>query len=301
MTYLISMNDRNLGYAVILFLIVFVVIIAVYLSLQVFAPVHHRTIIFYSANSLNFLKKQDPVRFRGVAAGHIRHIFLKEEKTCIEIETRLPLDIHQGYRIVAEAKGFMGDRYIEINPGDMRAPLIASYEPLTGIFPLGPTEAIAYAADLKTKVRSLIVLTDELKNGSPGKQSLDARFAGMIKKIDSISLSLTKLLIKSDRFALNNADSLAVAIEKAYELSKKMSTSAPAAVTALENVTVKTKRLLIAADSLSFTCAAFLERLNYWESGSLSKHINELRKQIESFRDLINGLQEDGLQLPVKL
>jgi hypothetical protein len=296
------MNDRNLGYAVILFLFFFIVITVVYVSLQVFAPVHHRTIIFNSANSLNFLKEQDPVWFQGVAAGHIRRIFLKEEKTLIEIETRRPLDIHQGYRIVAEAKGLMGDRYIEINSGDINAPLIASYEPLTGFFPLGPAEAVTYAAELKTKVRSLLALTDELRNGSsPAKKSLDDRFAGMIKKIDSISLSLKKLLINSERFVFNNADSLAAAIIKADELSIKMASSTPAAVTALKNATVKTKRLLIAADSLSSTCSAFLERLNYWESGSLSKHINELRKQIESFRDLINEMQEDGLQLPVKL
>jgi ABC-type transporter Mla subunit MlaD len=295
------MNDRNLGYAVILFLIVFVVITGVYLSLQVFAPVHHRNIIFDSANSLNFLKNQDPVRFRGIAAGHIRHIFLKDGKTFVEIETRCPLDIHQGYSIVAEAKGFMGDRYIEIHPGDMRKPLIASYEPLAGTFPLGPAEAVAYTAELKIKVRSLIALTDELKNGSPAKQSLDARFTGMINKIDSISLSLKRLLINSERFAFKNADSLAAAIEKADKLSIKMSSSAPAAVRALENVTVKTKRLLIAADSLSSTCEAFLEQLNYMESGSLSKHINDLQKRIKLIKDLINELQEDGFLVPVKL
>jgi hypothetical protein len=295
------MNDRNLGYAVILFLIVFVIIFGLYLSLQVFAPVCHRTIIFISANSLNFLKKQDPVRFQGVAAGHIRHIFLKEGKTIVEIETRYPLDIHQGYRIVADAKGLMGDRYIEIQPGNIRAPLIASNEPLAGIFPLGPAEAIAYSADLKTKVRSLIVLTNELKKGSPEKQSLDARFTCMIKKIDSISLSLTDFFIKLERFSLNNADSLTAAIEKADELSIKLRASTPASVTALENFTIKTKKLLIAADSLSSTSSAFLERLNNWESSSFSKSINELREQIKSFRDLINGLKEDGFPLPVKL
>ena len=301
-TYLLFMiNDRNLGYAVILFLIIFVLIIAVYLSMQFLTPVHYRTIIFNSPNTLSFLKKQDPVRLRGVEAGQIRNISLKGDTTYVEIETRQPLDIHQGYRIIAEAKGFMGDRYIEINPGDIHASPIVSTEPLSGIFPLGPTEAIAYAAGLKTKVRSLIVLTDELRKSSPGRKPFTARFNSMMKKLDSISVSVSKILLNVDRFAFKNADTIAAALKKADYFSKKLNSSAPEATETIENILIKSKKLLIAVDSLTVSFTPFIERLNDMETNALNKDLIKLRQQIESLRNFINELQEDGLKLHVRL
>ena len=300
-TYLLFMNDRNLGYAVILFLIFFILVIAVYLSLQFLSPVHHRTIIFDSANSLSFLKKQDPVRLWGVEAGQIRNIFLKEAKTYVEIETRHALDIHQGYRVIAKAKGFMGDRYIEINPGDMHAPPIDPKEPLNGIFPLGPTEAMAYTGELKTKVRSLVLLTEELKNGSPGTKPFKSRFNSMIKRLDGISVSLTEILRKADRFAFKNADTLAAALKKASDVSIKMNSSAPQVVVTIESIIVKTKKLLIALDSLTISSAPLIEQLNGQKANALNNDLLKLRQQIESLRDFINEIQEDGLKLHVNL
>jgi hypothetical protein len=295
------MNDRNLGYVVILFLIIFLLISAVYFSLQFLLPVHYRIIIFNSPNTLSFLKKQDPVRLRGVEAGQIRNIFLKGDTTCVEIETRHALDIHQGYRIFAEAKGFMGDRYIEINPGDIHAPPIISAEPLSGIFPIGPTEAIAYAAGLKTKVRSLIILTDELRNGSPGRKPFTARFSSMMKKLDSISVSLSRILSNVDRFAIKNADTIAAALKKADYFSNKMNSSAPAATVTIENILIKSKKLLVAVDSLTASFTPFIERLNDMETNALNKDLIKLRQQIESLRNFINELHEDGLKIHVRL
>ena len=57
-TYLHCMNDRNLGYSVILFSVISVLIVSIYLSSQFLTPVYHRTILFDSVNTLSFLKKE---------------------------------------------------------------------------------------------------------------------------------------------------------------------------------------------------------------------------------------------------
>jgi phospholipid/cholesterol/gamma-HCH transport system substrate-binding protein len=295
------MNDRNLGFGVILFLILFTAVIAVYLSMTVLAPVQRRLIIFNSANSLNFLKKQDPVRLRGVEIGKIITIILKEGKTCVEIATKRPIGIYPGYQIIAEAKGLMGDRYIEINPGDMHKPAISLNEPLIGNFPLGPVEAITYTAELKTKVRSLIKLTDELRNCSSLNDPLEFRLMSMVKKIDSISFTLNKLLVKANLFAAKNADTLAAVMKKTDEVTAKMEKSAPEAFAALEKDLTKTRRLLSAVDSFVVMCSFLQERIKTLESGELSGDVSKLRQQIESLRHFINDLQEDGLRLPVNL
>jgi ABC-type transporter Mla subunit MlaD len=295
------MSDRNLGYFVILFFMAFIAGVTFYLLRQALAPVYFRTIIFNSANSLSFLKKQDPVRFRGTETGKIRSIYLKEGKTCVRIETREPLDIYQDYQIIADAKGLMGDRYIEIHPGDIRGHLLAQDEPLTGIFPLGPVEAIAYTAELKAKIHSLTILTDEFRKDAPRENSTAKRFDVMINKMDSITVSFTKLLNKAQSYTTTSADTLAATLRKANEVTKNMNASASAAVHVLEKVSVKTRRLLNIADSLAIFCESFLERLNAIEAGSLMNDISKLRPQIKSLRNFLNEMQENGLHIPASL
>jgi ABC-type transporter Mla subunit MlaD len=295
------MSDRNLGYCVIFFFMAFIAGVTVYLLTQALAPVYFRTIIFNSANSLSFLKKQDPVRFRGAEAGKIRSIYLKDGKTCVRIETREPLDIYQGYQIIANAKGLMGDRYIEIHPGDIHGHLLAHNEPLTGIFPLGPVEALAYTAELKAKIHSLTLLTDEFRKGAPGENSLANRFDVMIKKMDSITVSFTKLLNKAERYTSTGVYTLAATLDKANKVTKNMNASVPAAVHALEKVSVKTRSLLNAADSLAASCEPFLERLNAIEAGSLMNDIRKLRPQIKSLRNFLNEMQTNGLRIHARL
>jgi ABC-type transporter Mla subunit MlaD len=290
------MSDRNLGYSVIFFCVVFVLIISLYLAFQFLAPHYYRTVIFNSINTLSFLKKQDPISIRGMEMGQIRNIFWKNGNTYVEIQTRHPLTIHQGYRIIAEAKGFMGDRYLEINPGDMNAPLIAEKEPLSGFFPIGPTEAIALSAGMDQRVRSLIVLTDELRTGP-----FTSRFNFLTKKFDSISVLLSQILHNVDHLGGKNVDTLAVALQKADDYSKKLNSSVPKAMATIEGVMAKTKKLLVAADSLSISVVPLIERIKGREASVLDNDFHKLQKQVESLRNLINELQEDGLKLPINL
>jgi phospholipid/cholesterol/gamma-HCH transport system substrate-binding protein len=295
------MNDRKLGYGVILFLILFIAGSTVYVAIQGLEPAYHSIIIFESSNSLSFLKSQDQVRIRGVEAGKIRKIVLKNDKALVEIETRCPLKLHKGYKIIAEAKGFMGDRYIEVNPGDMQAPAVSSKQPLIGVFPMGPTEAIAYTADLKTKVHSLIKITEGLKCPSPGKKRLDVRLAEMAEAIDSMSITLKNVLCQANSFIVKNADTMAAIMEKTKEFSAILGKKTPTVLLNVENSIVKTRRLLNAADSLSVSCSFLLDRMKTLESGVLRNDINRLRQQIVTLGDFITELQENGLRLHIKL
>jgi ABC-type transporter Mla subunit MlaD len=292
------MNDRNLGYCVILFFILFIAGISVYLLTHVLAPVYYRTIVFNSPNSLNFIKKQDPVRFRGAEAGTVRNIYLKDGKTCVRIETREPLVLYQDYLIIADAKGFMGDRYIEIDPGDARKPSISPDEPLSGIFPIGPVEGIAYTAELSDKIGTLNVLIDKLMKE---EKPLENGLASMINKIDSATVSLTRTLNKARIFSSVKADTLAGTLRKVYEGTKKLSVSVPETVSALEKISVKTRSLLNAADSLAVSCEIFLNRLNAIESDFAMEDIIKLRSRISSLKKFLNELHEDGLRLPAML
>ena len=195
----------------------------------------------------------------------------------------------------------MGDRYLEINPGDMNAPLITDKEPLSGFFPLGPTEAIALSGGMNERVRLLIALTEDLRTDSPGRPSFPSRFKSLAKQIDSISVLLYNVVRNVDHWSGKNADTLAVVLKRTGNYTKTLNSTVPVTIEKMENVTEKTKKILIAVDSLTVSTNFLLARLKNREAFKLNNDFLQLQKQVESIRNSIKELQEDGLRLPIHL
>ena len=301
MTYLFSMNNRIVGYAVIFFLIVFLLVPTVYLAVQVLAPVHHRTIIFEAVNTLSFLHLEDPVRVRGLQVGAVRSISGRDGKTYVEVETRSELPIREGYRIMAEDKGFMGDRYVAISPGDPGRPLLDKKEVLKGSYLLGPTEAIASIGRLSKLVDSVSRMVRVLRQGSAANPSFIARFNGCMRSLDSITGSLKGVLIRTNRGIERNADSLAEFVGRISALSDSLGSTVPGAVASLESVIAKMGKLLADVDSLSRSSGDLVDRLHSKEALALDEKCRTLRDQLQALREAVTDLHEYGLRLPVRI
>lgn len=297
------MSDRSLGFSVILFLVVFVFIPALYLSSKALAPGHHRTIVFDSINTGSFLRIEDPVRVNGFEAGLVKSITWDKGKTLVKIETAQPLLIHRGYSIIAEAKGLMGDRYLEINPGDENSPIVDQKELLYGSFPLGPTEAIAFMGKLKTMVDSLVKISIILKNGSAsaGTPSFIASFHSVTRSLDSIAASLSQVLNETNRIIGKGVDSLALALQKADAFSRQLNNTVPETLSSLNSIFAKTEKLLIAVDTLVATSDRLVKKANGPEVAELAATFNKLKGQIETVRNLLNEVRKKGLDLPIRL
>jgi phospholipid/cholesterol/gamma-HCH transport system substrate-binding protein len=297
------MSDRSLGFSVILFLIVFVFIPAMYLSSKALAPGHLRTIVFDSINTGSFLRIEDPVRMKGFEVGLVQSITWNKGKTLVKIETAQPLLIHREYSIIAEAKGLMGDRYLEINPGGPNTPMLDEKELLYGDFPIGPTETIAFMGKLKTMVDSLVKITIILKNGSSssGTPSFIASFHSVTGSLDSIAASLSKVLKEIDRKIGKGIDSLALALQKADTLSGQLNSTVPETLSSLNSIIAKTEKLLIAADTLVATSDRLVKKANGPEATELATTFNKLKIQIETVRDLLREIRKKGIVLPIKI
>jgi ABC-type transporter Mla subunit MlaD len=293
------MSDRSLGFSVMLFLIVFVFFPALYLSSKALAPANHRTVVFDSINTGSFLRIQDPVRVNGFEAGIIHTIMWDKGKTLVTIETARPLTIHRGYSIIAEAKGFMGDRYLEIDPGPESLPAIDKNEVLKGVFPLGPTEAIAFMGHLGKIVDSMAKITDILENGSEGKLSFVSRFHSVTRSLDSIAASLSHVLNEADRIIGHRIDSLVLVLQKADSFSRQVNAAAPETIATLESVFVKTDKLLVAADTLVANADRLINEINGPDVTELAVPFNKLKSQIESLRNFLNQAKNNGVDLPV--
>ena len=295
------MSDRTLGYSVIFFLVIFLLVPVIYLSNKMFRPVYHRTIVFDKVNTLSFLHLDDPVRVRGIEAGKVRSISWKDNKTFVMIETGKQLSLHRDYQIFAEDKGFMGDRYVSIFPGHKDAQPVDPKVLLDGIFLIGPTEGIARLNKLTGLVDSTAVLISLLQHGSSSKQSLPDRFNEVMRRFDSVAVSLTRILLKTEMAVAGNADTISIMLEKAARLSDAMYTSIPERIVDVQMVIGKIEKVLIEADSLIASSGALVDRVEQMESVTLLDDFKKLKTQLSVLRDGLNDLRNQGLLLPIRI
>ncbi|MBN1127352.1 MAG: MCE family protein [Chitinispirillaceae bacterium] len=295
------MSDRNLGFAVIVFLIIFLLVPAAFLSNKIFKTVYQRTVVFEKVSSLSFLRIEDPVKVRGTDAGIVRSISWKGHQTFVVIESDHEIAFYEGYRIFAEDKGLMGDRYVSINPGDAKARPIGKKELLKGIFLMGPTEAVSHISRLEELVDTVAAIIKRLTLGTPSKKPLSATWGELLRAVDSTTYSLSVLLKKTDRELKRRADSISMVIEQTADLAARLHSTVPASVETIETALARVKKILVRADMLVCSSDTLASRFKGANALPLLKEMQQLEHQLEVLRTVLNELQKQGLDLPIRI
>jgi ABC-type transporter Mla subunit MlaD len=298
-TYLSNMKDRTLGYIVLAILFFFLLTPAAYLLYKSMAPVETRTIEFDSVNSMSFLTKQDPVRIKGFETGIVKNVYFYNMKTRVEIETIEPLKIYNGYNITVTAKGFMGDRFISIYPGDSCTGLINKNDILKGEFLPGPAEAIAYVNKLQVAIGTLDELTMKFKEGFGNSPSFITKFKKVSSQFDSLSSSVV-FFSKELQLQSVKIDSIVRYLDQIHSLSDTMSTSLPKMIASVEDLLKKTDLLVIRIDSLLNSSTTFVSKLSEPESIVFKDYLSDLQKKLTYLRKAIREFDSDGIRLPIR-
>ncbi len=301
-TYLSNtMNDRILGYFVIALIILFLILPVGYLLWQGSAPVVTRTIAFKNVAGLSFLSVQDPVNYQGVEVGTIRDITMKGTTAFIQIETKDTLRLFEDYTITVVAKGVMGDRYLTIIPGTPNKRNVPANKLLYGNVAVGPDEALSYIGELSNAVHTLLLLSEQLKDGTADKSSLIAEIWQFVSNIDSVMTTLTVQIGQIDTLVQNGTESALGMLEQALSVTDTLGTILPAAtgtvtdlIETIAPLVGKVERLINRIDSLVVKIND--PELFIWKeySGAVSRNLADLRA-------LINEVDSDSLELPVRL
>jgi phospholipid/cholesterol/gamma-HCH transport system substrate-binding protein len=295
------MNDRFLGYIILSVLSILILTPCTYLIWKTQRPVEKRVISFTPINSLSFLNVQDPVRVRGLESGAVSRVFNKDQKVFVEIEATKPLEIHSGYKIIVTVKGILGDRYIEIDPGDPEKEIVSKDEVLEGQIMIGPAEAVAGVEKLCEAVDKFSRLTMEFKNGTENMPSFVNRFKNVTLAFDSISGSVLEVAERIDSDLGKSLDSLGNLLSETSELSKKLSGTVPQKLDELDRIVVKAGEFAVKIDTLINQAEKLTEKLNSPELKELEVFITESRKNLNSLRKAIIEIRDDGLRLPVRV
>jgi ABC-type transporter Mla subunit MlaD len=294
------MNDKITGYIILTIISIVLIAPMVYVLWRFFTPLEIRTVDFGTISSMEFFSNQDPVRIKGVQVGVIRDISMLENHAIVQIESKKPLEIHEGYSIFVFQKGILSDKYVLINPGDPSAPIIDKRKILTGTFVNGPSDIIAYSDKLRTSIRKLTDLTTLLKDGTTEKESFIVQFSKMSSKIDSISGSIIMSENALNTFFETKKDSINFIFDKIGSLTDTLQSSLPLILTDLNKQIISIEKLMKDIDLLISKSEPIIDTLSNSKNTIWQNDLKILQKDLGDLRTLLKDIRYDGLKLPVR-
>ena len=160
--------------------------------------------IKFSFSFINGVKMGAPVRFAGLDVGHVKKIELtvpssnqgqtRVHVTCwVRTEVRIPLNSI----IWVNTLGLLGEKYIEIMPGDDYGKVLAQGEELAGVDPIPMNKITDLANNIANNINDIL---EKVKNkeGSLGKLIYDDT---IYKELEALTVDIRqhpwKLFIKT--------------------------------------------------------------------------------------------------------
>ncbi len=295
------MSDRTLGYTVIGFVTVFLLLPLCYLAWRSSPPLIFRTITFENVPSLAFLTRQEPVRMQGVEIGTVRDVSVRNDTAFVRIASREPIRLYQDYSIIVMAKGVMGDRYLTIHPGSPWEPYVAPDAVLRGTVGVSPDDALRHFEKLRSALGRITLLSERLARGEEGNESLVKRIQAFATTLDSVVRRLSTSVVQIDSSLPLTIDHAALLLDKSIGFIRNGSDSIDSSFLAMEKLI---SGLFIAIDKLEASeAAADTILLNAGRSGVFlpKKDAAAIRKKLTTLQNLIRQARSDSLALRIRV
>lgn len=140
------------------------------------------------------LDEKSPVRIAGVRIGIVQDIKLEGNRAVVTLALDPGVVLHQGARAEVTSLGMLGDKYIEIYPGDFSGPLLKPGTVLDGTSPVGFDQAIKSANDIMGDVKTVTASLRKSLGDAEGQKRLDE----IIENVRQLSADL-KAAVQADR------------------------------------------------------------------------------------------------------
>ena len=260
------------------------------------------------------LKIQDPVAVRGIKIGKVRSILLgnggmapaiegtlSDSSVTVSVTVERPLPIFRNCRVITMDRNLMGDRYVEIDPGDPGQGRTSRRDTLEGEYIASISDAVGLMENLKQSVNSFITTSAIFLHGDQYRESFCKQFNDLVRSADSVSVQLLSFCREYDRRYAKGLDTFSTILSKAASFSST-------AAHQVREYRVKIERLFVQADSLvqlaeRAACAAapVMEDLNSPEGLLRNERIATLNEQIKELRSILKDVKARGVPLPVQI
>lgn len=157
-----------------------------------------RTLVTARFPTVAGIDRKADVRIAGVRVGKVVEIRLEGGEALLTLSLEPDVELHRGASVRVSALGMLGDRYVEILPGDPSGPALPAGTELRGSAPPTFDEVLKTATDIGADVKEVTVALRESIGGQPGAEKLGE----IVDNIQELTASL-KVLIEANQGNVN--------------------------------------------------------------------------------------------------
>jgi phospholipid/cholesterol/gamma-HCH transport system substrate-binding protein len=140
------------------------------------------------------LDEKSPVRIAGVRVGIVEKIELEGDRALVTLAIERNVVLHEGARAEVTSLGMLGDKYVELFPGDLAAPRLKRGTVLSGTSPIGFDEALKNANDILGDVKAVTASLRQSMGGPQGEQRIEQ----ILENVRELTASIRDL-VKANR------------------------------------------------------------------------------------------------------
>ena len=144
-------------------------------------------------SSVAGLDRKAAVRIAGVRVGKVEDIFLEGSEAVLTLSLDSQVQLHEGAVAQITSLGMLGDKYIEIVPGDFRLPLLPPGSELGGAVTPSFDDVMRVATEIGADVKEV---TEALRGSIGGTQGEEA-IGDIVANIRELTASLTILIAEN--------------------------------------------------------------------------------------------------------
>ncbi len=238
--------------------------------------------------SIAGLEERAPVRLAGVRIGYVEEISLFRGRALVKMKIFEKYRIRRGSRAAVTSMGIMGEKYIEIFPGEGEG-FVAPGETVEGIPPLSIDQLGAMFYSIAQDVKKMSKTFSDVIGGERGKASLKA----ILQNMDRITTRLDKLLEENSHLISTSSQELLATIREAKEAIKVFSEASRRVSEVAARFGDRSRELkaaLVQFEKASASLRALSEKLknelDALEKGSLGRFLRD-REIYRRTRDIV--------------
>jgi len=241
------------------------------------------------------LEERAPVRLAGVKIGYVKEIKLSRGRALVEMKIFDEYRIRKGSRAAVTSMGIMGEKYIEIFPGEGEE-FVNPGETIEGIPPLSIDQLGTMFYSIAQDVKKMSKTFSDVIGGEKGKTSLTT----ILKNLDRITTRLDLLLRENSRVVSASTREILATIREIRQAISDFSRASRKVAELAHRFGDKSQRLERALDeferisaSLTALSEKLREELQAVGEGSLGK----LLKDEEIYRETKEIVKETSRTL----
>ena len=140
------------------------------------------------------LDEKSPVRIAGVRVGIVERIRLDGSKALVTLAVDRDVTLHEGARAEVSSLGMLGDKYVELFPGDPGAPPLKRGTVLQGTSPIGFDQALKSFNDAFANIDAVTASLRKTMAGPEGERRLQE----IVENVRELTASIRDL-VESNR------------------------------------------------------------------------------------------------------